>query len=62
MPFIENTINLTFWKTIKLRLGEYWLRQLGRRPNNRYPCVTCGLPYSVDPIDKRVDARLKERQ
>jgi hypothetical protein len=25
-----------------------------------YLCVTCGLPYSADSIDKRVDDRLRE--
>ncbi len=60
LSLIENAMNFTFWNTIKLRLGEYWRRQFGRNKDSSYPCITCGLPDSADPIDKRIDDRLMD--
>lgn len=48
-------MNLILRYVLKFRLFQYINRKFGRREHRSYPCITCGLPYTVDPADKPVD-------
>ena len=47
-------MDFIFRYAIKFRLFLYLYRKFGGRTNKHYSCVTCGLPYAVDPVDKRL--------
>lgn len=52
---VQSVVDFVLGYALRFRLGQYLFRKFGRSGRNGYPCVTCGLPYSVNPVDKRLD-------
>lgn len=52
---VQCAVDSVLGYALSLRLGQYLFWRFGRSKRNGYPCITCGLPRTVNPVDKRSD-------